>query len=216
MLSKVLKIIRNPSEISSRNSGYYKQLYGSGSGSAPSPKPATKPATLLPANTKTTVHMSALDSIVNVNSLFTIAVFLGLSLAVPNPDSSSGNGCVCGPSDVSRLIVYEVVSFSFFLSSSLIAQGLKLAINLLNSMALDVPNKAQINCRVLTYGMVGTAIGSVLGCVFLMLSMVLVIEVKLGKLACGGDAVWAAIMLIILVTTALVGYVSTTIHAFLD
>ncbi|KAM7527174.1 hypothetical protein LguiB_030584 [Lonicera macranthoides] len=64
--------------------------------------------------------------------------------------------------------------------------------------------------------LLGTAIGSVLGCVFLMLSMVLVVEVKLGKLACGGDAVWAAIMLIVLVTTALVGYVSTTIYAFLD
>ncbi|KAM7527508.1 hypothetical protein LguiB_030918 [Lonicera macranthoides] len=197
-----------------RNSSYYKPL--SGSGSAPSPKAATKPATLLPANTKTTVHVSALDSIVNVNSLFTMAVFLGLSLAVPNPDSSSGNGCLCGPSDVRRLFIYEVVSFSFFLSSSLIAQGLKLAINLLNSMALDVANKAQINCRVLTFGMIGTAIGSVMGCVFLMLSMVLVVEVKLGKLACGGDAVWAAIMLIVLVTTALVGYVSTTIYAFLD
>ena len=77
-------------------------------------------------------------------------------------------------------------------------------------------NKAQINCRVLTFGMVGTAIGSVLGCVFLIRSMVLVVEVKLGILACGGDVVWAAITLIILVTTALVGYVSTTIYAFLD
>ncbi|KAM7521908.1 hypothetical protein LguiA_011810 [Lonicera macranthoides] len=203
-----------------RNSSYYKQLPGSGSGSesesAQSPKPASNPATVSAANTKTTVHVTALDSIVNVNSLFTIAVFLGLSLSAPNTNESSGNGCLCGSRDLNRLIVYEVISFGFFLSSSLVAQGLKLAINLLNSKVLDVHNKVEINCRVLTYGMVGTAIGSLLGCVFLMLSMVLVVEVKLGRLACGGDAIWAAVTLIVLVTTALIGYVSTTIYAFVD
>ncbi|KAM7521914.1 hypothetical protein LguiA_011816 [Lonicera macranthoides] len=197
-----------------RNSSHYKQLLGSSS-PAPSPKPASKVATLLPANTKTTVHVTALDSIVNVNALFTIAVFLGLSLSAPNP-SSSGNGCLCGAGDVNRLLAYEVISFSFFLSSSLIAQGLKLAINLLNSRVLEVHNKAMINCRVLSFGMVGSAIGTVMGCVFLILSMVLVVEVKLGKLACGGDALWAAITLIILVTSALFVFASTTVYAFLD
>ncbi|KAJ6403823.1 hypothetical protein OIU84_012089 [Salix udensis] len=32
----------------------------------------------------TSVHVTALDGIVNVNSLFTVAVFVGLSLATPN------------------------------------------------------------------------------------------------------------------------------------
>lgn len=77
-------------------------------------------------------------------------------------------------------------------------------------------NKAHINCKVLTFGMVGSAIGTVMGCVFLMLSMVLVVEVKLGRMACGGDAVWAASTLIILVASALFVFASTTIFAFLD
>jgi len=36
----------------------------------------------LSANT-TSVHVTALDGVVNVNSLFTVAVFVGLSLATP-------------------------------------------------------------------------------------------------------------------------------------
>ncbi|KAM1987436.1 hypothetical protein ACFX15_034695 [Malus domestica] len=42
------------------------------------------------SSSTTSVHVTALDGLVNVNSLFTIAVFVGLSLATPGPHQSEG------------------------------------------------------------------------------------------------------------------------------
>ncbi|OVA00068.1 hypothetical protein BVC80_1699g4 [Macleaya cordata] len=164
----------------------------------------------------TSVHVTALDGLVNVNSLFTIAVFVGLSLTTPGQHSLENKDvCDAGIDVAKRLLVFEVVSFSFFLFSSLIAQGLKLAINLLNSKDIDEAIRAHINLKVLRFGMLGSAIGSVMGCVFLMLSMVNVIEIRLGLLSCGSkSAVRAVASLITLVSSALVIYISTAIYAF--
>lgn len=110
----------------------------------------------------------------------------------------------------------QVVSFSFFLFSSLVAQGLKLAINLLNSKDVEEAVRAHINIKVLRFGMMGSAIGSVMGCLFLMLSMVSVIEIRLGVLSCGSKpAVHAVIALVVGVSSALLVYISTTVYAFL-
>lgn len=112
--------------------------------------------------------------------------------------------------------MFEVVSFSFFLFSSLVAQGLKLAINLLNSKEVDDAFKAHINVKALRFGMLGSAVGSVMGCLFLMLSMVSVIEIRLGLLSCGSRAtVNAVASMIVLVSSALVVYISTAVYAFL-
>ncbi|XP_057488454.1 uncharacterized protein LOC130774438 isoform X2 [Actinidia eriantha] len=130
----------------------------------------------------TSVHVTAL---VNVNSLFTIAVFVGLSLATPDQHSlENPSACDAGLGAAKKLLVFKVVSFSFFLFSSLVAQGLKLAINLLNSQDADEAFRAHINVRVLRFGM----LGSVMGCLFLMLSMVNIIEIRLGKLSCGNKS----------------------------
>ncbi|XP_076881088.1 uncharacterized protein LOC143529104 [Bidens hawaiensis] len=122
-------------------------------------------------------------------------------------------------SDISvakKLLVFEVVSFSFFLFSSLVAQGLKLAINLLNSKDVDEAFRAHINLKALRFGMLGSALGSVMGCLFLMLSMVNVIEIRLGMLSCGSrSAVNAVASMIVLVTSALLVYISTAVYAFL-
>ena len=165
----------------------------------------------------TSVHVTALDGLVNVNSLFTIAVFVGLSLTTPNQHSLENRaGCDAGIDVARRLLVFEVVSFSFFLFSSLIAQGLKLAINLLNSKDVDDAFRAHINLKVLRFGMLGSAVGSVLGCLFLMLSMVNVIEIRLGLLSCGSrSAVHAVAALLVLVSSALVVYISTAVYAFM-
>jgi hypothetical protein len=152
-----------------------------------------------------------------VNSLFSIAVFVGLSLTTPN-QSSLGNNTACnaGVDMVRKLLVFEVVSFSFFLFSSLVAQGLKLAINLLNSKDVHEAFRAHININVLRLGMIGSAIGSVMGCLFLMLSMVNVIQIRLGLLSCGSkSAIHAVAALLILVSSALLVYISTAIYAFL-
>ncbi|GER56435.1 maternal effect embryo arrest 60 [Striga asiatica] len=84
-----------------------------------------------------------------------------------------------------KLLVFEVVSFSFFLFSALMAQDLNLAINLLNSKDVDEVFWANINLRVLRHGMLSSPVGSVLRCLFLMLSMVNGIEFRLGMLSCG-------------------------------
>ncbi|KAL0419407.1 UNVERIFIED_CONTAM: hypothetical protein Sradi_1354200 [Sesamum radiatum] len=121
---------------------------------------------------KTSIHVTALDGIVNVNSLFTMAIFIGFSLTVPEAATAARTECTTSRETVRRLIVFEVVSFSFFLFSSLIAQSLKLAINLINNMDPNDPHKADIDPDFLKYGLFGSAIGSVMGCLFLMLSIV--------------------------------------------
>ncbi|MQL96726.1 hypothetical protein Taro_029400 [Colocasia esculenta] len=164
----------------------------------------------------TSIHVTALDGLVNVNSLFTIAVFVGLSIATPGQHSLENKTVCDAGADVARnLLVFEVVSFSFFLFSSLVAQGLKLAINLLNSKDVDEAFRAHINIKVLRFGMLFSAAGSVLGCLFLMLSMVNVIQIRLGMLSCGSRAaVRAVTTLLTLVTTALVFYISTVFYSF--
>ncbi|KAG8642042.1 uncharacterized protein LOC110608115 [Manihot esculenta] len=165
----------------------------------------------------TSVHVTALDGLVNVNSLFTIAVFVGLSLTTPGQRSlENRSACDAGIDVAKKLLVFEVVSFSFFLFSSLVAQGLKLAINLLNSKDVDEAFRARINLKVLRFGMMGSAVGSVMGCIFLVLSMVDVIQIRLGMLSCGSkSAVHSVTALVLLVSSALLIYISTACYAFL-
>jgi hypothetical protein len=169
------------------------------------------------ATTTTSVHVTALDGIVNANSLFTVAVFVGLSLTIPDQNSMGNNtACDVGIDILRNLVVFEVVSFSFFLYSSLVAQGLKLAINLLNSNEVNEAFHAHINQKVLRLGMIGSAIGSVMGCLFLMLSLVNIIQIRLGLLSCGSkSAIHAVAALLILVSSALLVYIYTTFYAFL-
>ncbi|CAK9140786.1 unnamed protein product [Ilex paraguariensis] len=164
----------------------------------------------------TSVHVMALDGIVNVNSLFTVAVFIGLSLTSDQSSTlKSKSSCSTDVEVAKTLVVFEVSSFSFFLFSSLIAQGLKLAINLLNSREVEEALKAKINVNILKFGMMGSAIGSVMGCLFLMLAMVNVVEIKLGLLSCGGKTAYSVATLIILVTIGLSGYISIAVYAFM-
>ncbi|KAL8548861.1 hypothetical protein ACS0TY_007937 [Phlomoides rotata] len=175
---------------------------------------AADPATTTVGGMKTSIHVTALDGIVNVNSLFTMAIFIGFSLTVPeNATAASRPECTTSRETVRRLIVFEVVSFSFFLFSSLIAQSLKLAINLINNMDPDDPHKADIDPNYLRFGLFGSAIGSVLGCSFLVLSIVDFIQVKLGSYSCGGKPVYAMGILVVFVGSALLIYVTTAVYA---
>ncbi|KAK4419733.1 hypothetical protein Salat_2386200 [Sesamum alatum] len=175
---------------------------------------AADPSTTTIGPVKTSIHVTALDGIVNVNSLFTMAIFIGFSLTVPSAATAASRAeCTTSPETVRRLIVFEVVSFSFFLFSSLIAQSMKLAINLINNMDPSDPHKADIDPNFLKYGLFGSAIGSVMGCLFLMLSIVDFIRVKLGSFSCGGKPVYALVTLLIFVGSALVVYVTTAIYA---
>jgi len=110
---------------------------------------------------------------------------------------------------------FLVVSFSSFLFSSLVAQGLKQAIVLINSKTLHDVFKASINKHFLKIGMLLSACGSVFGCIFLMLALMDVIQIKLGTLSCG--SIWsirAVVPLFMLVPTALVIYIYIVLYAF--
>ncbi|GMI87191.1 maternal effect embryo arrest 60 [Hibiscus trionum] len=175
----------------------------------------------------TSIHVTALDSVVNVNSLFTLAVFIGLAW---NPYDSSNTlvdpGTKCFPTSkiAEDLIKFHVYSFSSFLFSSLVALALKQAIKLSKSHSLnihihlrgsDIFERVDVNKTLLRVGMVVSGAGSVAGCVFLMLALINVVQIKVGTLACGSGHAFAAVVpLVILVPLALLIYVSVGLYAF--
>lgn len=144
------------------------------------------------------VHLKALDDLVNVNSLFTIAVFVGLSFDSRNQQSLEGRR-ECDP-DVGlakRLILYEVISFSCFLLSSLCSKSLKVLINLekiKRKIKLKrIPKLERLCKNILLSGtwrrflLVLSIVASFIGIILLTLSMVYVIQIRVGKLSCGSD-----------------------------
>jgi hypothetical protein len=64
--------------------------------------------------------------------------------------------------------------------------------------------------------MLASAVGSVVGCVFLMVSMVMVVQIRLGTLGCASNraAAKAAAALVGLVSTALALYIGTVFYTF--
>ncbi|PNY16477.1 protein maternal effect embryo arrest 60 [Trifolium pratense] len=177
--------------------------------------------------TTTNIHIMALDGIVNVNSLFTLALFLGITST--NTDSTLvGNNttCVAGSSVAESLISYHVYSFSSFLFSSLIALAIKNVINIskggvdgaaaTNYLVQGYSEFAvEVNTVALRLGTLISAFGSVFGCGFLVMALVDLVQIKLGTLACGSHYTLAAIgPLLILVPTALLIYVILVLYAF--
>ncbi|KAK2993141.1 hypothetical protein RJ640_015328 [Escallonia rubra] len=139
----------------------------------------------------TSIHIMALDGIVNVNSLFTLAVFLGLSI---NPNDPSytlvdpASACAAGTSVAENLVAFHVYSFSSFLFSSLVASGLKQAIKMTakegSAGVVDMQSVGKVNREVLRAGILASALGLASGCVFLTLALVDLVQIKLGKLGC--------------------------------
>ncbi|KAK7305815.1 hypothetical protein VNO77_43727 [Canavalia gladiata] len=172
----------------------------------------------------TSLHITALDAIVNVNSLFTLAVFIGLTWNPNDPQNSLNSDPVCAPSAAiaENLVAFHVYSFSSFLFSSLIALALKQAIRLsrFSPPSIHYPHAveflvAHVNRSALRVGMLVSGIGSFGGCLFLMLALVNVAQIKLGTLACGSSHTFAAVVpLLILVPLALLIYVSLVLYAF--
>ncbi|KAL8258760.1 hypothetical protein R6Q59_026713 [Mikania micrantha] len=171
----------------------------------------------------TTVHMMALDGIVNVNSLFTLGLFLGLAINPTDPSytlvNPSDTACRATSSLAENLVEFHVYSFSSFLFSSLIAFGLKQAIRTVKDgdtrVEVSDGTVAHVNLRILRAGIVASAAGSVSGCLFLTLALIDLVQIKLGKLACFDWYGVAAVgPLVILVPSALVIYVCIVLHAF--
>ncbi|XP_074308195.1 uncharacterized protein LOC141643073 [Silene latifolia] len=169
-----------------------------------------------PPKSLSTIHITALDGLVHVNSIFTLAVFIGLSWNPNDPTNSLIEDPTCLPTSSSsiaeNIVTFHVYSFASFLFSSLVAMGLKQAIRI---SAHYESYRAFVNTTVLRIGMVVSAVGSACGCVFLMLALVNVVQFKLGKLGCdGGQSLGAVIPLVSLVPVGLLVYVGFVFYAF--
>ncbi|KAF5930660.1 hypothetical protein HYC85_031533 [Camellia sinensis] len=85
---------------------------------------------------------SGLDDLVNVNSLLSIAVFVGLSYATPGQRSLENRPeCDAEPRQAENLVVLEVVAFSFFLFSSLVAKSLKVNFQIYGDGNFEIDEK---------------------------------------------------------------------------
>ncbi|XP_010262675.1 PREDICTED: uncharacterized protein LOC104601145 [Nelumbo nucifera] len=165
----------------------------------------------------TSIHIMALDGIVNVNSLFTLAVFIGLAWNPTDPNNSliDDPNCFPSPKVAEDLIAFHVYSFSSFLFSSLIALGLKQAIRIAKNSDVHDGMMARVNKSALRVGIMVSAVGSLCGCGCLMMALVNVVQIKLGTFSCGRFYSYGAIVpLLIFVPAALLIYVFTVLYAF--
>lgn len=177
----------------------------------------------------TSIQITAIDAIVNVNSLFTLAVFIGLTWNPRDPENSLVTDSACLPTSAiaENLVSFHVFSFSSFLFSSLLALALKQAIRLKIYPSGWVPHiphvpripshtYAYVNRTILRVVLLLSAIGSVCGCAFLMLALVNVAQIKLGTLACGSSYTYGAVVpLLIFVPSALLIYTAIVLYAFI-
>ncbi|KAF8041317.1 hypothetical protein BT93_A0048 [Corymbia citriodora subsp. variegata] len=127
------------------------------------------------------VHQRALDDLVTVNSLFTVAVFVGLAFASPEPQNIAGNKeCEAGVRVARRLAMNEVISFAFYLFSSLVAKSLKTH---LFTYLIGKPEEKKINhwsSKVLRGSLfVLSTSTSIIGSVFLLHSMIDIVQLNL-------------------------------------
>ncbi|KAK3444023.1 hypothetical protein EUGRSUZ_A00231 [Eucalyptus grandis] len=166
------------------------------------------------------VHQNALDDLVNVNTLFTAAVFVGLAFANAGQQNIEGNKqCEAGVRVARRLVKNEVISFACYLFSSLVAKSLK---TYLFTYLLSHHTLQKINCKS-SKGLRGTLFAlststSVIGGVLLLYSMVDMIQLRLGKIACKGtetlNAVGALMAVNILALVIYIPFVSHAIYKF--
>ncbi|KAL7201202.1 hypothetical protein ACSBR1_032997 [Camellia fascicularis] len=97
---------------------------------------------------------SGLDDLVNVNSLLSIAVFVGLSYTTPGQRSLENRPeCDAEPRQAKNLVVLEVVAFSFFLFSSLVAKSLKIRLGRLSCKSPYTQGAALLMTAIVCVGM---------------------------------------------------------------
>ncbi|WOL14927.1 hypothetical protein Cni_G23708 [Canna indica] len=166
---------------------------------------------------ETRISITAIDGIVNVNSLFTLAVFVGLAWTPSSAGGDSGLApphCVAGVQVERDLISFHVFAFAAFLFSSLVALCLKQAVRLVRPHGHRRVRTARVNKALLRAGIVASAAGSVFGCGFLMLALVNVVQIKLGTLGCSGAATGAIVPLVTLIPAGMLIYSVIVLHTF--
>ncbi|XP_068669332.1 uncharacterized protein [Aristolochia californica] len=168
----------------------------------------------------TSIHITALDGIVNVNSLFTLGVFIGLAWNPVDPNNNlvDNPACLAHRFHAENLVTFHVFSFGCFLFSSLLAlalkQGFRLSQRVTHPSALDVI-PAYVNKTLLRAVLLICAIGSVSGSLFLVLALVNLAQIKLGTLSCGSPLTFGAVVpLLIFVPAGLLIYTGVVLYAF--
>ncbi|XP_058002248.1 uncharacterized protein LOC131179419 [Hevea brasiliensis] len=191
------------------------------------------------------IQLDGLDDLVAVNSIFTVAVFLGLTLASsPNqPSPENETKCQADAAMGKRAIRYEIISFACFLFSSLAAKSLKTYLNIYyEDKATD--DKRSIFSWIfsciyrcctcsdwerhkklndVTPKISGRALlfassllASIVGIVLLTFSVVYIVQIKLGKLHCGsGEATLPVVSLCVIVASGLLLYFISVLDAII-
>lgn len=183
------------------------------------------------------VHVKALEGIVSANTFLTVAVFIGITGTI-TPSSTVPRNCVAGDDIARNFFLFEILSFGFYLLSSLVAQGMKLSVTLLaagDDFYSDGEQKPVMtdDCEempawraagprerrraVLRYArpmMLLAAACSIMGTFFLLLSMIDAIQLKFGILSCNIPlAVGATFALSVLAVSGLLFYGYTVGYA---
>ncbi|XP_010054762.2 uncharacterized protein LOC104443106 [Eucalyptus grandis] len=136
-----------------------------------------------------------LDDIVSLNSLFTVAVFIGLSFAQPGQVQSLADDPRCHPGANlrKRLVAFEIASFSSFIFAGFLAKSVKVFLYISKKRdALERENnnnslegKDNPHRRLMSViGFYLSIYGTMVGCSLLLLAMVDVVQIKLGLLSC--------------------------------
>ena len=125
-----------------------------------------------------------LDNIVSLNFLCVASSFLGLSLTTIGLRSMDGHlDCDPNINTIKSLMLFEVISFAFFLTSSLVAYDLKIMISLVNAAELNEEFRSHFNRKSFRKVMLCVIFSSILGCLFLILSIVYILQIRLGILS---------------------------------
>ncbi|XP_010032150.2 uncharacterized protein LOC104421769 [Eucalyptus grandis] len=157
-----------------------------------------------------------LDDIVSLNSLFTVAVFVGLSLAQPGQVQSLQDDDTCHPDAKirKRLVAYEIASFSCFVFSGFLAKTVKIFLYIYKKQDSTKTNP-QREWKSLV-GFYLSIYGTMAGCLLLLLAMVDVVQIKLGRLSC--DSTYSVSTVTVLVSTiglSLLIYFTTVTYGLL-
>ncbi|KAF8033398.1 hypothetical protein BT93_D2108 [Corymbia citriodora subsp. variegata] len=144
-----------------------------------------------------------LDDVVSLNSLFTVAVFIGLSFAQPGQVQSLADDPSCHPGANlrRRLVAFEIASFSCFIFAGFLAKSVKVFLYTSeNQDALkrerykkfkeekekekEKEKESPHHKSMSIIGFYLSIYGTMVGCSLLLLAMVDVVQIKLGLLSC--------------------------------
>ncbi|KAJ9159816.1 hypothetical protein P3X46_025285 [Hevea brasiliensis] len=165
----------------------------------------------------TKFQSNAVDVLSSINSLFTVAVFLGLSFASPNQKSIDPRS-ECNPDAtmLKRLVLWEVISFSFFLFSSLFLKSLQLYINMLGDEKKEGEKKEGGKKKGVVRGMFYISVlTTTLGVASFTVSMAYLIQIQVGKMSCWiFETTLSVIFLAVMVFLGIVSYLVVTALTF--